>query len=59
MLKNTVTHRPIDSQSPEHIRGQQYSSGVFCGPRSDRCYAKRDKRCQQYKNAVFSAVVRA
>jgi hypothetical protein len=35
---NIVTHRPtIARQRPQHTRAQQDRSGVFCGPRSDRC----------------------
>jgi peptide methionine sulfoxide reductase MsrA len=46
-FKHTVTHRPIIRQRQQHTRGQQYRSGVFCGPHGDRCYATRDSRGQQ------------
>jgi hypothetical protein len=39
-------------------RHQQHRRGVFCGPRSDRCYATRDTRRQQYRSSVFWVVVR-
>jgi hypothetical protein len=41
--KNTVAWRPISRQRPQHIRGQQYRSSVFCGPRMDRCYVTHAK----------------
>jgi hypothetical protein len=37
-----MTHRSIARQRPQHTRGQQYKSGVFCGSRGDRCYATHD-----------------
>jgi hypothetical protein len=49
VLFNIVTHRPSAGHSPQHTRGQQYRSSVFCGPRSDRCYATHDTRGQQYR----------
>jgi hypothetical protein len=39
-----VTYRPTDRQHPQHTRGQQYRSSVFCGPRTDCCYTMHDRR---------------
>jgi hypothetical protein len=51
----TVKHRPFAMQRP-----QQYRSGVFCGPRGDRCYATSAKHILAYsvtsdnsRNCVF------
>jgi hypothetical protein len=61
-----VTHRSTARLLPQHTRGQQYKSSVFCSPRTDRCYATHAKHILAYavtshntREAVFSAVVHA
>jgi hypothetical protein len=46
---NNVKHIPVAKKRLQHTRGQQYASGVFCGPSGDRYYAMRDTRGQQYR----------